>query len=104
MMEKETFAKRLSTLRLQKNVSAREMSLALGQSDSYINTIENGKAYPSMANFFYICEYLNVTPAQFFDAENQNPQALDRLVQDLKHLDARQMETISSLVGEFIRK
>lgn len=104
MMEKETFAKRLSTLRLQKNVSAREMSLALGQSDSYINTIENGKAYPSMANFFYICEYLNVTPSQFFDAENQNPQALDRLVQDLKHLDARQMETISSLVGEFIRK
>lgn len=103
-MDKEDFAKRLSDLRIQKDVSAREMSLSLGQCDSYINTIENGKAYPSMANFFYICEYLNITPAQFFDTENQNPEYLDQLVQELKHLDAKQLETISSLVREFLRK
>lgn len=103
-MYEEFFPKRLAQLREAKHVSARAMSLSIGQNPSYINNIETGKALPSMAGFFYICEYLNVTPAQFFDAENQNPQALDRLVQDLKHLDARQMETISSLVGEFIRK
>lgn len=103
-MDKEDFAKRLSDLRIQKDVSAREMSLDLGQSDSYINSIENGKAYPSMGNFFYICEYLKITPAQFFDTENQNPEYLDQLIQELKHLDAKQLETISALVREFLRK
>ena len=42
MYEKE-FSKRLCELRLEKGVSAREMSLSLGQSASYINRIENGK-------------------------------------------------------------
>ena len=50
------FANRISALRLKKGVSAREMSLALGQSESYINKIENKRTLPSMAGFFYICE------------------------------------------------
>ena len=37
----EFFYKRLAELRLQKGVSARDMSLSLGQSESYINKIEN---------------------------------------------------------------
>ena len=37
----EAFALRLSYLRTQKKVSAREMSLSLGQNSSYINRIEN---------------------------------------------------------------
>ena len=35
------FPVRLAELRGQKNVSARDMSLSLGQSESYINKIEN---------------------------------------------------------------
>ena len=63
-MYEEFFCLRLAKLREQKGVSAREMSLAIGQNPSYINRIENGKAFPSMQVFFYICEYLGVTPAQ----------------------------------------
>ena len=33
------FCERLTQLRLEKGVSAREMSLALGQSEAYINRI-----------------------------------------------------------------
>ena len=47
---------RIAQLRLQKGVSARDMSLSLGQSESYINKIENRRTLPSMAGFFYICE------------------------------------------------
>ena len=50
-MYEDFFIKRLITLRRQKNVSAREMSLAIGQNESYINRIENGKTYPSMQVF-----------------------------------------------------
>ena len=58
MYEEELFAKRLEQLRLEKNVSAREMSLALGQNASYINRIESGKALPSLSLFFYTGELI----------------------------------------------
>ncbi|MBP1581676.1 MAG: helix-turn-helix transcriptional regulator, partial [Oscillospiraceae bacterium] len=61
----EWFSQRIAELRLQKGVSAREMSLALGQSESYINKIENKRTLPSMMGFFYICEYLNLSPQEF---------------------------------------
>ena len=67
----EGFPKRLAELRQEKGVSARDMSLSLGQSESYINKIENNYAMPSMQGFFYICEFLGVTPAEFFDEKNK---------------------------------
>ena len=53
-MEKKQFARRMSQLRQAKGVSARDMSLSLGQSAGYINNIENGVNLPSMSTFFYI--------------------------------------------------
>lgn len=60
------FAERLAQLRSAKGVSGREMSLSIGQSAGYINNIENGNNLPSLAMFFEICEYLSVTPQDFF--------------------------------------
>ena len=45
---KSFFAHRLYTLRTEHNISAREMSLAIGQNSSYINRIENKITLPSM--------------------------------------------------------
>lgn len=64
-MCKEAFSKRLVQLRMAKGVSARDMSLSLGQNPGYINSIENNKTFPSMSNFFEICDYLNITPMDF---------------------------------------
>lgn len=50
-MCKEAFSKRLVQLRMAKGVSARDMSLSLGQNPGYINSIENNKTFPSMSNF-----------------------------------------------------
>lgn len=51
MINEDNFAERLAQLREDKQVSAREMSLAIGQNCSYINRIENKKAFPSMQCF-----------------------------------------------------
>ena len=72
-MEKKQFARRMSQLRQAKGVSARDMSLSLGQSAGYINNIENGVNLPSMSTFFYICEYLGVTPEEFFCSRTCRP-------------------------------
>ena len=65
-MYETEFAQRLAQLRIQKGISARDMSLSIGQNPGYINTIENGKSFPTMTSFFYICEFLNVSPQEFF--------------------------------------
>ncbi|MDD5790549.1 MAG: helix-turn-helix transcriptional regulator [Spirochaetia bacterium] len=63
------FSDRLRYLRNKKKISAREMSIALGQNVNYINLIENGKRFPSLQGFFAICDYLKITPSIFFDSE-----------------------------------
>jgi transcriptional regulator with XRE-family HTH domain len=64
------FIRRLAELRKQKGVSAQDMSLSLGQNENYVNHIENGKMFPSMQAFFALCEYLNITPRDFFNTED----------------------------------
>ena len=85
------FPQRLTQLRAQKGVSARDMSLSIGQNTGYINSIENGKNFPTMKNFFYICEYLHITPQEFFEDGNADPETIRGLVENLKKLDGEQV-------------
>lgn len=95
----ETFTQsRIAQLRMQRNVSARDMSLSLGQNNSYINQIENRKALPSLQGLFYICEYFGITPRQFFDEGDTYPAQLAELVEDLKKLDAAALTHLSAIV------
>ncbi len=93
---------RIAQLRMQKNVSARDMSLSLGQNNSYINQIENKKALPSLQGLFYICEYFGITPQQFFDDGSAYPVQLADLVEDMKKLDAASLEHIAAIVKEMV--
>ncbi len=101
-MYEEKFADRLSHLRSQQDISARDMSLLLGQNPGYINTIENGKAFPSLSNFFYICEFLQISPRDFFDWDVQNPKELNELTAQLKHLDSQQLTAIATIVNGLV--
>ena len=103
-MNEKDVAVRLAKLRMQKGVSARDMSLSMGQSASYINNIETGKNRPSLTGLFYICEYLGITVSEFFDEENKNPSKLDEIVQDLRRLTPAQLETVSQLVKQLAGK
>ncbi len=91
-MDMKKFGLRLAVLRLNKGVSAREMSLAIGQSTGYINNIETGVNFPSMTVFFYICEYLGITPAEFFDVESRNPIKESELLKAAKGLTTEQLD------------
>ena len=100
MFINEQFHKRLAELRTQADVSARDMSLSLGQSESYISNIENGHNLPSMSVFFYICDYLKVTPQEFFDLESRAPDRLSEITAKLKRLNPEQLALISKLVDQ----
>ena len=99
----EMFAERLAKLRIAKGVSARDMSLSIGQSAGYINNIENKNNLPSMRAFFYICEYLDITPQEFFEFDSKNPQKLNDIIDNLKKLDNQQLENISAIVKGLVK-
>lgn len=99
-MYEDFLPERLAQLRTQKNVSARDMSLSLGQADNYINNIENKKSQPSMKAFFYICEYLGVTPQEFFDVDNQSPGKLRENLQEARKLNSDAQTHILGIMKE----
>ncbi len=103
-METKDFALRLARLRTQKGVSAREMSSFIGRNEGYINNLELGNNLPSFGVFFKICEYLGVTPKEFFDFETPNPSKLDDIVTDMKKLNDEQLDTIAALVKGLSKK
>lgn len=103
-MEEKDFSIRLAVLRNKKSVSAREMSLAIGQNPNYINHIETGKTTPSLAGILYICEYLGITPSEFFDIDNPNPEKIQAIIEDLKRLSDKQLDAVAVLVKDIAKK
>ena len=103
-MYEEDFQARLVKLRNEKGVSARDMSLSIGQNPGYIHNIENGKALPSMSVFFFICDYLGISPSEFFDLDNSNPSKLKPIIEKMKKLDDEQLDGIAAIVNGMTKR
>ena len=100
MIDANFISDRIAKLRAEKNISARDMSLSLGQSQRYINNIENKKALPSMQMFLYICEFLSIEPKDFFDEDVTSPSALNEAMTTFKSLSPKQLELLIAFAKE----
>ena len=98
-MYEDLIAKRLAYLRTAKGVSAREMSLDIGQNGSYINRIENGKSMPSMQGFLYICEYLGVTPSEFFASDSSMDSEALIIAKELEGLTKDELVLVKNMIS-----
>lgn len=96
-MTEKDFSLRLAMLRNEKGVSARDMSLSMGQNPGYINNIESGKSMPSLSGIFLICEYLGITPKDFFDVDSNNPSKAKELLEIAKTLSNEQLDSLINL-------
>ena len=103
-MELLEFGERLAHLRSIKNVSAREMSLSIGLSANHINKIENGKILPSMTAFFDICDYLKISPKDYFDLESNNPNLVSEMVNDYNRLDSDAQANVAGIIKGLARE
>lgn len=99
-MTEKDFSLRLVKLREEKGVSARDMSLSMGQNPGYINNIESGKSMPSLSGIFYICEYLGITPKDFFDIDAKNPSKALELYEITKGLTNKQLNNLIALAKD----
>ena len=95
-MDEQFIRDRISSLRQEKQISERKMSLDLGHSTSYIRSITSGRALPSMGEFLYICEYLGVTPMEFFNEERKTTLTKQEAIE---HIYSMSDEDIRLLIG-----
>lgn len=94
MQDKAFICKRITALRMKKNISEYRMSLDLGHGDGYIRGISSGRSLPKMAEFLDICEYLNVTPQEFFDERAENPPLVRELCETVKTMSEEDLRAL----------
>lgn len=93
-MDENYIRDRISVLRTKKGVSEYKMSLDLGHSKSYMQSISSGKSLPSLPEFLYICEYLGVTPHEFFDTNIAEPLLSHELTDLTKDMGKEDLEAL----------
>lgn len=98
-MDTQFIRNRISQLRTNQGISEYKMSLDLGHSKSYVQSISSGKALPSISEFLYICEYLGVTPKDFFDGEIAYPQMIQQLITLAQNLSPSDLAILVELAA-----
>lgn len=101
-MYEEFVKNRITQLRLKKGVSEYQMSYDLGHSRGYVYNISSGKALPPLKEFFSICEYFDITPAQFFDTETANPDLIGEALEGMKRLDETDLKMILGFIQRIL--
>ena len=103
-MDAEFVRKRITQLRLQKDISEYRMSYDLGHSRGYINNISSGKTLPSMTEFFAICDYFGITPVEFFSAETENPKLSKEVLEAIARLNEEDLALMLANIRRLLRK
>lgn len=69
-----------------------------------MQSISAGRALPSLSEFLYICEYLGVTPKEFFDEETKDPQLVCELYNISLSLEKEDLEVLLSMAKRLKEK
>lgn len=100
-MEPKYISQRITELRIKKGIAEHRMSLDLGHSRSYMQSISSGRALPSMTEFLAICDYLDVSPKDFFDESNPNPPLLEEIDKKIRHFSDDDLILLLNIINRF---
>ena len=103
-LDADFIRERITQLRLKKGVSEYQMSYDLGHSRGYVYNISSGKALPPMKEFLSICEYFDITPAQFFDESNVHPELIQKAVEGMLKLNETDMLMLLGFINRLLDK
>lgn len=98
-MEPNFVRDRITELRLKKNITENRMSLDLGHSRSYMQSISSGRALPSMTEFLAICDYLEVSPKDFFNEESTNGYLSNKIINEIKDMNEQDLLLILNIIN-----
>lgn len=103
-MNNDFVRKRITELRIMKGVSEYKMSLDLGHSKSYIQSISSGRALPSLPELFYICEYFGISVHDFFDETIDNPLLTSELMNLARSMKDDDLEALILIARRLCRQ
>lgn len=98
-MDEQFIRNRITELRLRKDVSEYQMSLDLGKNKSYIQGISSGRSMPSMRQFLEICEYFEITPAEFFQVDDPGQPLVKKAARCLNGMNQEDLEALMPLLS-----
>lgn len=88
---------KITKLRMERNLSEYQLSTDIGRSKTYIQAISSGKTLPSFSAFFDLCDYFDMTPAEFFAESDISTQ--QRCIQKkISKLSAKDMQLLDQLI------
>ena len=88
---------RIGYYRNKNNLSARETSLQLGYSDSFVNRIERQTVELKVSTLLKFLEIVNVAPQEFFYSDPENYAKDMEIIDAIKSLSAENKNTILDL-------
>lgn len=103
-MDENFVRQQLTELRIKKGVSEYKMSTDLGHSKSYIQSISSGRALPSLSEFIFMCEYLGITPRDFFDEENTEPILVRQLCNTVRKMPDKDLLALLNIAERLSEK
>ena len=53
--------------------------------------------------FFAICDYFEITPQQFFDGSNQNPELIQKAIEGMRQLDESDMLMLLGIINRMLK-
>lgn len=98
-MDIDFIRNRITELRIRKGVSEYQMSYDLGKSRGYIYNISSGRSIPPMTEFLSICEYFEITPADFFNDNTDYPELIKKAVSDMQNLSDDDLKLIINMIN-----
>lgn len=99
-MDFDFIRRRITELRLSRKMSEYQLSLQLGQCKSYIQGITSGKSLPSIKQLYNICDFFDITPAQFFDDSSDVSPLYHETANHLRSLDDNELDAILKIVRQ----
>lgn len=99
-MDNKEIVIRIKQLRDKANLSARELSLRLGQNDCYINKIESLQFVPPIDMLLQIIECCHSTPEEFFYHDLLSYQKDKLLLEYFSKLTTKQKDAILNLYND----
>lgn len=94
---------RLVAILDQRNLSARQLSLMIDRSESYVNKIINRQIPFTLEEMDKICEALELTPQEFFAMPELETPELYVLIKEMHDLTAEDIEQLRSMI-QYMKK
>ena len=99
-MTKNFIGERITELRMQRNVSECQMSLELGQSKSYVQSVTSGRSMPSVHQLFNIADYFDISLSEFFDEGNHDSAAVREALTLLRELSEADVAAVLAVLRQ----